>query len=264
MKLRYVLMYALAIVMFGSILFLMKIDRETKKLETSVSEETLSETTAPEPEETEASKADMGFYTTVTDAEGTEKVLFYIRGTDGEPAFIYMQDTDDPDKTMGYMSFLTQNVAARKKDITFDSEFKEYLGSLRYERAAIDYYTDRERPRAIYTDEADVVEDASELLKLIADIEPQFIDMPEDEIEYGYDSYHPVWTVHFGGRWGAMTNYISVDFAMFNGRLAANCSVSDYSELDKLAKKTAQRRKNCVRLIMHRPIGTAAGSMQTI
>lgn len=243
MRFRYVLMYALAIVMFGSILFLMKIDRETKKPETSVSEETLSETfsetTVPEPEETEVSKADMGFYTTVTDAEGTEQVLFYLWGTDGEPALIYMQDTDDPDAIMGYMSVISRYVAAEKKEITFDSGFREFLGSLKFERAEIGYHTDRTRTGVRYTDEADVVDDVSELLKLIADIEPEFIDMPEDEIEYGYDSYHPVWIVRFDDRWSAMTNFVSVKFAMFNGRLAANCSISDYSELDKLAAKNS-------------------------
>ena len=183
MKLRNVVIYTVALLIFVSISTLVKNDRETKMHEESVTEETLSETTTPEPEATEpvtteaeyeefdeSAAAEKGFYTTVTDYEGNEKILYYLWGTDGEPAYIYMEKVGrDPIATMGYVSIVSQNVAAEKNEFSFGSEFEDLIGKIGSRTAYIDYCPS-DRVSKVTT-----AEDTAELLDIIAQTAPKLI-----------------------------------------------------------------------------------------
>lgn len=195
-----------------------------------------SETTLTEAdEEEETDPEDMGIYITVTDFEGTEQVLYYLWGNDGEPAFIYMNITDRPKEMMGYASVIARYVAAKKVDLQFGEELEAPVMSTDFKEMTVNYYISEDR-----TSHVDIApEEASELLKLIVQAEPEYIHADAETIKYGYDPRYPVSGVYFGGRLGAMSTEIYINFAMYNGRLAAQYVVKDYSELDKLAAKNS-------------------------
>ena len=251
MKLRNVVIYAVALLIFVSISMLVKIDRETKMHEESVTEETLSETTpettSPEPEATEpvtteaeyeefdeSAAAEKGFYTTVTDYEGNEKILYYLWGTDGEPAYIYMEKAGrDPIATMGYVSIVSQNVAAEKNEFSFGSEFEDFIGKIGGRTAYIDYCP------SDGVSKVTTAEDTAELLDTIAQTAPKLIPVDDSVIYYKYKKKRPIADVCFFGETGSMSASLIVSFAEHNGRLAAKFYAADYSELDKLAAKNS-------------------------
>ncbi|MGN1100811.1 MAG: hypothetical protein ACI4RG_01370, partial [Huintestinicola sp.] len=209
----------------------------------------LEETT----EETEQEPIENNIYTIVTDSEGSEKVLYYLSSGNDEPAFIYMgSDVSDPEKMMGYVSVLSENVPAENRDMFFGKGLENMLSASQFSDSYISYYVSEGAYK--FCSVAAECDEFAEMCRLIAAAEPEFIPVPqaetvsdeEDEGEeisiedtegfYDYNKRYPVANLVLRSGMGSMSPAMVIGFGRYNDRLAVKYHIEDYSELDKLAK----------------------------
>ncbi|MGN0636746.1 MAG: hypothetical protein ACI4J0_00105 [Huintestinicola sp.] len=197
----------------------------------------------------EASEEEIGnnIYTIVTDADGNEKVLYFMPGDESEPAFIYMgSDVSDPEGMMGYVSVLSENIPSEKRDMFFGKDLENMLSASQFNNSYISYYVSEGAYK--FCSVAAESDEFAEMCRLIAAAEPEFIPVPhaEDEGEeisiedsegfYDYYKRYPVADLVLRSGRGSMSSIMMISFGRYNDRLAVKYHIENYSELDKLAK----------------------------
>ncbi|MGN0665382.1 MAG: hypothetical protein ACI4KF_02515 [Huintestinicola sp.] len=195
-------------------------------------------------------------YTIVTDSEGSEKVLYYLPSENDEPAFIYMSgDVSDPEKMMGYVSVLSENVPAEKKEMSFGKDLEAMLSASQFSDSYISYYVSEGTlkfcPVSADSDEM------AEICRLIPAAEPEYIPVSHSEtgsddestdekicIEdsegfYNYNKRYPIANLVLRSGTGSMSSAMIISFGRYNDRLAVKYYTENYSALEKLAVNNA-------------------------
>ena len=214
----------------------------------STAEETGNSTTERAPESTFEEKGEKEIYTIVTDSQGCERVLYYLPSENGGSAFIYMsEDISDPEKMIGYVPALSENVPAVKRDISFGKDLEDMLLKANYHDSYISYYF-AENAMQFCPIEAESDELAG-ICRLAAAVEPEYISVTEDngtgekicaeDIEgfYDYHEAYPVDNVLLRGRMGSLSSVMIISFGHYNDRLAVKYRIEDYSALERLAEE---------------------------
>lgn len=221
----------------------------------------LNTDTAPDipedpPEETAADSgsetAAGDIYITVTDAEGCEKVLYYIPSESGGSAFIYMSsDVEGAEDMQGYAPAMSENLPAVKMEMPFGSELENMLSSSSFGHSYISYYISEGALSFCSIEEGS--DELSEICRLMSDADPDIIPVPEPEgdgadekpgIEategfYDYNSRYPIESVLLSSRMGSISSTVIVYFGMYEDRLAVKYYIEDYSALEELAMKNS-------------------------
>lgn len=212
------------------------------------------------PEETAADSgsetAADDIYITVTDAEGCEKVLYYLPSESGEAAFIYMSsDVEGAEDMLGYAPAMSENLPAVKKEMPFGSELENMLSSSSFGHSYISYYISEGALSFCSIEEGS--DELSEICRLMSAAKPDIIPVPEAEgtpegdgadekpgIEategfYDYNSRYPIESVLLSDRMGSISSTVIVYFGMYEDRLAVKYYTEDYSALEELAMKNS-------------------------
>lgn len=219
----------------------------------AVAEETGNVPAETEAEETSEEKIQNDIYTIVTDADGNEKVLYYLSGDESEPAFIYMSgDVSDPEKMMGYVSVMSENVPAENKEMSFGKDLDTMLSASQFNDSYISYYVSEGALK--FCSVAAESDEMTQMCRLIAAAKPEFIPVPDEEtasddestgekisIEdsegfYDYNKRYPIANLVLRSGTGSMSSAMIISFGRYNDRLAVKYYTEDYSALEKLAE----------------------------
>lgn len=216
----------------------------------TLAEETENNSAETVPESTSEEKSKKDIYTIVTDSQGCERVLYYLPSENDRAAFIYMSaDVSDPEKMMGYVPALSENVPAVKKEMSFGQELEAMLSKADYHDSYITYYVAENAMQFCPIDaESDVL---AGICRLAAAAEPEYIPVPNDDsteetisIEesedyYEYSEAYPVANVVLRSRMGSLSSVMIISFGSYNDRLAVKYRIEDYSALEKLAERNS-------------------------
>lgn len=211
------------------------------------------------------------FYIIVNDAEGTEKVLYYLYSQNDEPAFIYMSsNVEDAEEMMGYVSIVSENLPAAEIDMPFGASLEKIISDEPFTNSYISYNISEGTTKYCPVEYGS--SEMNEMIRLIASAEPEFIPIPEnsgssaekstddtdgeadeesEEIQiddtegfYEYDARYPIRDLVLRSGTGNISTALIISFGRYNDRLAVRFYLEDYSELDALAKKgSANERK---------------------
>lgn len=222
----------------------------------SAAEETDIFSVETEWENTSEEKSKNDFYTIVTDSEGNEKVLYFLASENDEPAFIYMSsDVSDPEKMMGYVSVMSENLPAAKKEMSFGKDLENMLSASQFSDSYFSYHVSKGAlkfcPVAAESDEL------TQMCRLISAAEPEFIPIPDEatasdeegtgekiSIEdsegfYDYNERYPVADLVLRSGMGSISSAMIISFGRYNDRLAVRYYTEDYSALERLAENNS-------------------------
>lgn len=228
----------------------------TVALAESTAEETENNSAETVPVSTSEEECKNDIYTIVTDPQGCERVLYYLPSENGGSAFIYMSaDVSDPEKMMGYVPALSENVPAVKMEMPFGKDLEAMLSKANYHDSYITYYVAENAMQFCPIDaEGDVL---AGICRLAAAAEPEYISVPQAETApdengseettsleasedyYEYSEAYPVADVVLRSRMGSLSSVMIISFGSYNDRLAVKYHIEDYSALEKLAERNS-------------------------
>lgn len=194
--------------------------------------------------ETEYVKGENDFYIIVTDRNGEEKALYYKENKDeGEPG-IYMEMVEDnPELMFEYRSMVSSSEPAKNGDVFFGEKLKEFVKQADFNEIRLHYSVSDGASKGMNLKRSEAPERYESLSELFVDFEPEYVPGIEgSEIsEYGkYDPRYPIRYICFDydTRFFIFNDLpqLSMDLCEYNGDIIGRLVISDYSELQKLAR----------------------------
>ncbi|MBD5138525.1 MAG: hypothetical protein HDT24_04355 [Ruminococcus sp.] len=187
-------------------------------------------------------KGENDFYIIVTDRNGEEKALYYRQNEEEGQPNIYMENlTDDPEVMFKYRSIASSSEPAKNGEVFFGEKLKEFAEQADFKELCF-YYNVSEGSRT----ERSLVKSKDEkryskMSELILSFEPEYVPGLKDvEItEYGnYDQRYPIRYISFDYDDLLFNDFpkLRMDFCEYSGDIIGRLVISDYSEIQKLAR----------------------------
>ncbi|MDE6598713.1 MAG: hypothetical protein K2K34_01365 [Oscillospiraceae bacterium] len=187
-------------------------------------------------------KGENDFYIIVTDRNGEEKALYYRQNEEEGQPNIYMEEVrDNPDVMFKYRSIASSSEPAKNGEVFFGEKLRDFAEQADFKELCF-YYNVSEGSRT----ERNLVKSKNEkryskMSELILSFEPKYVpELKGVEItKYGnYDQRYPIRYISFDYDDQLFNDFpkLHMDFCKYNGDIIGRLVISDYSEIQKLAR----------------------------